>query len=89
MELVMTADELKARIQQLHPETQVKVTDLTGTMDHWQVEVVSPVFEGKLTFERQKMIMALLKNEIATEEVHALTMKTFSPAQYQAKQAGN
>jgi acid stress-induced BolA-like protein IbaG/YrbA len=88
MELVMTADELKARIQQLHPETLVNVTDLTGTMDHWQVEVVSPVFEGKLTFERQKMIMALLKNEIATEEVHALTMKTFSPAQYQAKQAG-
>ncbi len=84
----MTADELKARIQQLHPETLVNVTDLTGTMDHWQVEVVSPVFEGKLTFERQKMIMALLKNEIATEEVHALTMKTFSPAQYQAKQAG-
>ena len=89
MELAMTADELKARIQQLHPETLVNVTDLTGTMDHWQVEVVSPVFEGKLTFERQKMIMALLKNEIATEEVHALTMKTFSPAQYQAKQAGH
>jgi len=86
MELAMTADEMKTRIQTLHPETLVKVTDLTGTMDHWQVEVVSPAFEGKLTFERQKMIMGLFKNEIATEEVHALTMKTYTPSQYQAMQ---
>ncbi len=82
----MTADELKIRIQKLHPETQVQVTDLTGTMDHWQVVVVSPVFEGKLSFERQKMIMSLLKEEIASNEVHALTMKTYSPSQYQAMQ---
>lgn len=86
MELAMTADELKIRIQKLHPETQVQVTDLTGTMDHWQVVVVSPVFEGKLSFERQKMIMSLLKEEIASNEVHALTMKTYSPSQYQAMQ---
>ena len=82
----MTADELKIRIQKLHPETQVQVTDLTGTMDHWQVVVVSPVFEGKLSFERQKMIMSLLKEEIASNEVHALTMKTYSPSQDQAMQ---
>jgi acid stress-induced BolA-like protein IbaG/YrbA len=86
MELAMTADELKARIQKLHPQTEVQVTDLTGTMDHWQVVVISPVFEGKLSFERQKMIMALLKEEIASNEVHALTMKTYSPSQYQAMQ---
>ena len=81
----MTADELKVRIQQLHPETMVKVTDLTGTMDHWQVVVVSPAFEGKLSFERQKLVMALLKEEIASNEVHALTMKTFTPSQYQGE----
>jgi len=85
MELAMTADELKVRIQQLHPETMVQVTDLTGTMDHWQVVVVSPAFEGKLTFERQKMVMALLKEEIASNEVHALTMKTFTLSQYKGE----
>jgi len=87
MELAMTADELRSRIQQLHPQTEVQVTDLTGTMDHWQVVVISPVFEGKMSFERQKMIMALLKDEIASNEVHALTMKTYSPLQYQAMQS--
>ena len=85
----MTAEELRARIQKLHPQTEVQVTDLTGTMDHWQVVVVSPAFEGKMSFERQKMIMALLKEEIASNEVHALTMKTYSPTQYEAMRNNN
>lgn len=79
----MTAEQLKSRIETLAPGTQVEVTDLTGTQDHWQVKVISPAFEGKMTFEHQKMIMALFKEEIASNEVHALTMKTYSPTQHQ------
>lgn len=78
----MTPEQLKARIQQLHPDTQVQVKDLTGTMDHWQVTVVSPAFQGKLMVEQHQMIMKLLKAEIDSEEVHALSMKTFTPEQY-------
>lgn len=85
----MNADQLAARIKKLHPETQVQVTDLTGTQDHWSVLVVSPAFEGKLMVEQQRMIMELLKAEIATEEVHALTMKTYTPAQYAKHQSKN
>lgn len=79
----MTAEQLANRIKKLHPDTQVQVTDLTGTQDHWQVLVVSSAFEGKLMVEQQRMIMDLLKSEIATEEVHALTMKTYTHAQYE------
>lgn len=82
----MTAEELKERIMKLHPHTKVEATDLTGTLDHWSVVVVSPAFEGKMSFEQQKMVMALLKEEIASNEVHALTMKTYSPSQYQGIQ---
>jgi acid stress-induced BolA-like protein IbaG/YrbA len=78
----MTPDQLKARIEQLHPETRVQVTDLTGTMDHYQVTVVSPVFQGRMMVEQHQMIMGLLKAEIDTEEVHALSMKTFTPEQF-------
>lgn len=79
----MNSEQLKERIQQLHPATQVMVTDLTGTEDHWQVTVVSPAFEGKLMVEQQRMIMGLLKSEIDSNEVHALSMKTYTPEQYQ------
>lgn len=79
--LIMTPEQLSERIKQLHPETTVKATDLTGTQDHYQVEVVSPAFVGKTTIEQHKMIMALLKSEINSNEVHALSMKTWTPEQ--------
>jgi len=79
----MTPDQLKARIEQLHPDTRVEVKDLTGTMDHYQVLVVSPAFQGKMMVQQHQMIMGLLKAEIDSEEVHALSMKTFTPEQYQ------
>ncbi len=79
----MTQDQLKERIETLHPETKVQVTDLTGTRDHWQVVVVSPAFEGKIMIEQHQMIMKILKSEIDSNEVHALSMKTFTPSQYE------
>jgi acid stress-induced BolA-like protein IbaG/YrbA len=79
----MTPDQLKARIETLAPETKVDVTDLTGTRDHYQVTVVSPAFEGKMMIQQHQMIMGILKSEIDSNEVHALSMKTFTPAQYQ------
>ena len=78
----MTSSQLKARIESLAPGTVAEVTDLTGTQDHWQVTVVSPAFEGKMMVEHQRMIMGILKAEIDSNEVHALSMKTFSPEQY-------
>ena len=79
----MTSGELKARIESLHSGTTAQVHDLTGTQDHWQVTIVSPAFEGKSMIDQQRMVMAILKSEIDSNEVHALTMKTYTPAQYE------
>jgi acid stress-induced BolA-like protein IbaG/YrbA len=78
----MTPDQLKARIETLSPGTEAQVMDLTGTQDHYQVVVVSPVFEGKMMIEQHRLVMGTVQAEIDSGEVHALTMKTFSPAQY-------
>lgn len=83
----MTPDQLKARIEQLGPETRVEVVDLTGTMDHYQALVVSPAFAGKLMMEQHRMVYGLFKTEIASNEVHALTLKTFTPEQYSKHQS--
>jgi acid stress-induced BolA-like protein IbaG/YrbA len=78
----MTPQQLKARIEQLAPGTQAEVVDLTGTMDHYQAVVVSPAFAGKLMMEQHRMVYGLFKSEIDSNEVHALTLKTFTPEQY-------
>jgi stress-induced morphogen len=79
----MTADQLKERIETLQAGTRAQITDLTGTEDHWSVTIVSPAFEGKSMIEQQRMVMTILKTEIDSNEVHALTMKTYTPSQYE------
>jgi len=78
----MTSDQLKARIESLQAGTTAQIHDLTGTQDHWQVTIISPAFEGKSMIEQQRMVMGILKSEIDSNEVHALTMKTYTPAQF-------
>ncbi len=78
----MTPEQLKQRIETLAPGTSAEIIDLTGTMDHYQAIVISPVFEGKRVMEQQRLVMGILQAEIDSGEVHALTMRTFSPDQY-------
>ena len=78
----MTPDALKARIETLAPGTSAEIIDLTGTQDHYQAIIISPAFDGKMMIEQHRMVMGILQSEIDSGEVHALTMRTFSPAQY-------
>ncbi len=79
--LKMTVNELKMRLETLAPGTSVEVIDLTGTEDHYQASIVSPVFQGKLMIEQHRMVFRLVQAEIDSGELHALTLKTSFPAQ--------
>jgi acid stress-induced BolA-like protein IbaG/YrbA len=79
----MTPEQVKQRIQdRLGAGTEAEIIDLTGTMDHYQAIIVSPAFEGKMMMEQHRLVMGTLQPEIDSGEVHALSMRTFSPAQY-------
>lgn len=79
----MTPEQMKERLESLAPGTYAEVTDLTGTQDHYQAVIVSPAFEGRKMIEQHRMVYGLFREEMKTEEVHALTMKTFTPAEYE------
>lgn len=78
----MTPEQLKSRIETLSPGTRAEIMDLTGTQDHYQAVIVSASFEGKLRVEQHRMVFGLLKKEVDSGEVHALTLKTFTPEQF-------
>ena len=79
----MTPDQLRTRLETLAAETSAQVTDLTGTQDHYQAVIVSPAFEGKMMIEQHRMVFKLLQKEVDSGEVHALTLKTYTPKQFQ------
>ena len=81
----MTPAQIKARMETLAPGTSAEVVDLTGTMDHYQATIVSPAFSGKMMIEQHRMVYKLFQPEIDSNEVHALTIKTFAPEQYKKR----
>ena len=78
----MNVAQLKERLETLAPGTQADVSDMTGTQDHWQAVVISPAFEGKMMIEQHRMVFRLVQAEVDSNEVHALTLKTYTPEQF-------
>ncbi len=81
----MLPAEIQNKIETALVGSQAKVTDLTGTADHYQVTVISPAFEGKSMIDQHRMVKGVFEKDIASGEVHALSLKTFTPAQWAAK----
>jgi acid stress-induced BolA-like protein IbaG/YrbA len=56
--------------------------EVEGDGQHFQAIIVSPAFEGKRLIQRHQLVYAALGDRMR-EEIHALSMKTLSPAEYQ------
>jgi stress-induced morphogen len=78
----MDASEIQTRIEQGIPNAHVEVRDYTGGGDHFEALIVSPSFEGKTLIERHQAVYGALGDAMRAA-IHALTLKTFTPAQYE------
>lgn len=74
--------EIESKIKEKIKASHLEVVDLRGG-DHIQVIVVSPDFENKSLVEQHKIIYDILSGEMKSNEIHALTLKTYSPTQWQ------
>ena len=61
------------------PNAEVQVT---GDGSHFEALIVSAVFEGLTPIKRQRLVMETVKTQIASGELHALSIKTQTPAQH-------
>jgi acid stress-induced BolA-like protein IbaG/YrbA len=58
--------------------------EVDGDGRHWYATIVSADFEGRRLIQRHQLVYATLGNKMKTDEVHALSMKTFTPAEWAA-----
>ena len=63
------------------PNSQVKVV---GDGQHFEAIVVSPSFEGQTRVKQHQMVYAAIQEELASEVIHALSLKTYTPQTWQA-----
>ncbi|WP_145067718.1 BolA family protein [Engelhardtia mirabilis] len=75
---MLSTSQVQKLIEAHLPDAQVRVTDLTGTSDHFGVEVVSPVFAGKSLIDQHKIVHAACAEHMGGA-IHALQIKTRTP----------
>jgi len=62
---------------------ECSVLEVEGDGRHFSALIVSPAFEGKTRVARHQLVYAAL-GERMHAEVHALSMRTLTPAEYEA-----
>ena len=67
--------EIEQMILKILPGSQVKVLDMTGTADHFDIVVVSEAFKDKSLIEQHKMVFSILEKEM-DNRIHAIRLKT-------------
>ena len=75
----MTADQLETIIAQQLPCQHLSVE---GDGRHWYATIVSDQFEDLRLIQRHQKVYATLGQKMQTDEVHALSMKTYTPSEW-------
>ena len=72
---MITNDDLTKYIQQSMSDASVSIVDRTGTMDHFNVSVVSDMFKGKNLLDRHRMIYQALDVPMKDGRIHAVELQ--------------
>ncbi|MCC2617839.1 BolA family transcriptional regulator [Aestuariibacter halophilus] len=72
-------------------KTTLELDEVHVTSDgsHFQIIAVSEQFDGMSRVKKQQMIYAPLADKIADGSMHALSIKTFTPTQWQRERLFN
>jgi acid stress-induced BolA-like protein IbaG/YrbA len=81
----MEPEAVQTLIERGLPGAQVQVA---GDGRHFEALVVSDAFAGKSLLQKHRMVMATVNEHIASEELHALSIKAFTPQEWEARVQG-
>ena len=78
----METQAIEQLIQAGMPGSQAQVT---GDGSHFEVIVISKDFEGKSLLQKQRLVMTAVREQIDSGELHALSIKTYTPDEWAAQ----
>ena len=75
---MITKTEVINLIKNKIPSAQISIENIKGN-DHLQVTVIASEFNGLSLVKQHQLIYSALKEELASEAIHALALKTKTP----------
>ncbi|RYF56513.1 MAG: BolA family transcriptional regulator [Comamonadaceae bacterium] len=79
--MLPTPEQVRQYITDGLPCTHI---DVQGDGSHFEAVIVSSAFEGKRPIARHQLVYAALGDRMKAE-IHALSMRTLTPAEYEAR----
>ncbi|MDD3519186.1 MAG: BolA family transcriptional regulator [Chromatiales bacterium] len=77
----MNPDQIKQLIESRMPGATARVT---GDGSHFEAIVISDAFEGLSMLKEHQMVYGAIGAEIASGAIHALSIKAYTPAEWEA-----
>lgn len=74
-------DAVKQMIQDQLPDAQISVS---GDGHKYEVEIISEAFAGLNTLKRHQLVYAAVSEAITSGQLHALTIRAFTPTEKSA-----
>ncbi len=81
----MHPNEIKKLIEAGIPDSEAFVT---GEEGKYEAMVVSPTFAGLTMVKQHQKVYSTVNEHIASGALHALTIKTYTPEEWQAQSGG-
>ncbi len=78
----MQPQQVKDLLVQEFTECEVTVS---GEGNHYDILIVGEVFAGLRAVKKQQMVYAVLRGLIADGSMHAVNIRTYTPAEWQAQ----
>ena len=78
---MVTTEQVKTYIEQHLECEQIEVA---GDGQHFEALIVSTLFRGKSWVQRHQLVYGVLGDRMR-EEIHALSMKTLTPEEFEAQ----
>jgi acid stress-induced BolA-like protein IbaG/YrbA len=79
----MTPEDLKTLLEAGFENAEIQAG---GDGSHFNVTIVTEQFEGMRAVKRQQTVYAQLGDKITSGEVHALSIKAYTPSEWQQAQ---
>ncbi len=64
------------RLKEAFPDARMKLTDTTGTDDHWELRIATDAFKGLTRVKQHQAVYKPLKDLIDSNRVHALKISS-------------
>jgi acid stress-induced BolA-like protein IbaG/YrbA len=78
----MDAQQVKALLEGHLTGCEIEVQ---GAGNHYDIVVVGDLFAGQRPVRRQQLVYQALNDAIAAGDIHAVNIRTFTPAEWQAR----